>query len=82
MQQVMDMMQGLQEAMAASKVEQECMQANLATSEARNEVLCRTNEELRRELRNNSGLRDADEASVSLHQGSFLCRSRSRSWRR
>ena len=29
MQQVMDMMQGLQEAMAASKVEQERMQADL-----------------------------------------------------
>jgi len=32
MQQLMGMMQGLQEAMAASKVEQERMQANLAAS--------------------------------------------------
>jgi len=61
MQQVMDMMQGLQEEMAASKVEQERMQADLAASQARNEEICRTNEELRRELRNNSRLRDADE---------------------
>ncbi|XP_068503687.1 uncharacterized protein [Phaseolus vulgaris] len=61
MQQVMDMMQGLQEAMTASKVEQERMQADLAASQARNEELCRTNEELCRGLRNNSRLRDADE---------------------
>ncbi|XP_068498173.1 uncharacterized protein [Phaseolus vulgaris] len=54
MQQVMDMMQGLQEAMTASKVEQERMQADLAVSQARNEELCRTNEELRR-------VRDIDE---------------------
>jgi len=57
MQQVMDMMQGLQEAMAALKVEQERIEA----SQARNEELCSTNEEVRRGLRNNSGLRDADE---------------------
>ena len=55
------MMQGLQEAMAASKVEQERMQADLAAFQARNEELCRANEELRRGLVNNSVLRDADE---------------------
>jgi len=55
MQQVMDMVQGLQEAMVASKVEQERMQAELATSQARNEELHRTNEELRR------GWRDIEE---------------------
>jgi len=48
MQQVMVMVQGLQEAMAASKVEQEHMQADLAASQARNEELYLTNEELRR----------------------------------
>ncbi|XP_068503505.1 uncharacterized protein [Phaseolus vulgaris] len=37
------------------------MQADLAASQARNEELCRTNEELRRGLRNNLGLCDADE---------------------
>ncbi len=47
MQQLMGMMQGLQEAMAASKAEQECMQEDLATSQARNEELYRMNEELR-----------------------------------
>ena len=46
------MMQGLQEAMAASKAEQECIQVDLAASQARNEDLCRANEELRRGLRN------------------------------
>ena len=44
MQQVMGMMQGLQEAMTASKVEQERMQADLAVSQARNDELCRMNE--------------------------------------
>jgi len=47
--------------MAALKVEQERMQADLAASQARNEELCRANEELGNGLRNNSGLRDADE---------------------
>jgi len=61
MQQVMEIMQGLQEAMAVSKAEQERMQADLAASQARNEELCRANEELRRGLRNSSGLRDADD---------------------
>ena len=61
MQQVMDMMQGLQEAMAASKVEQERIQADLAASQARNEELCRVNEELRRGLRNHPGSREAED---------------------
>ena len=55
------MMQGLQEAMAASKAEQECIQVDLAASQARNEDLCRANEELRRGLRNHSGSREADD---------------------
>ena len=54
MQQLMGMMQGLQEAMAASKAEQVRMQADLAASQARNDELHRTNEELRR------GWRDVD----------------------
>ena len=52
MQQFMGMMQGLQEAMAASKAEQERMQADLAASQARNDELHRANEELRRGWRN------------------------------
>jgi len=46
-QQVMEMMQGLQEAMAASKAKQERIQVDLAASQARNEELCRANKELR-----------------------------------
>ena len=37
MQQLVGMVQGLQEAMAASKAEQERMQADLAASQPRNE---------------------------------------------
>jgi len=55
----MDMMQGLQEAMAASKVEQERIQADLAESQERNEELFRVNEEMRRGLRNHPGSREA-----------------------
>jgi len=62
MQQVIDMMQGLQEEMAESRAEQEHMQADLAASHARNEELHRMNEELRRGLGNNQGQRDLDEA--------------------
>ena len=61
MQQVMDMVQGLQEEMAESRAEQERMQADLAASQARNEELHRTNEELRRGLGNNQRQRDPDE---------------------
>jgi len=52
LQQVMEMMQGLQEAMAASRAEQERIQMHLATSHARNEEWHRSNEELRCGLRN------------------------------
>jgi len=61
MQQVMEMMQGLQEAMAASKAEQEHIQADLAASQARNEELCRVNKELRRGLCNHPGSREAED---------------------
>jgi len=55
MQQLVGMMQGLQEAMAASKVEQERMHPDLTASQARNDELHRANEELRR------GWHDVDE---------------------
>ncbi len=55
LQQVMEMMQGLQEAMAALKAKQERIQLDLAASQARNEELHRTNEELCRGLRNQPG---------------------------
>jgi len=73
MQQLMGMMQGLQEAMAASRVEQEHMQAELAASQTINEELHRTNEELHRvneELRqgghNNLGHHDISEPEQSI----------------
>jgi len=51
MQQLVGMVQGLQEAMAASRAEQERIQADLTASLARNEELHRTNEKLRRDRR-------------------------------
>jgi len=51
MQQLVGMVQGVQEAMAASRADPERMQADLTASLARNEELHRTNEELRRDRR-------------------------------
>jgi len=82
MQQVMAMVQGLQDEMVESRVEQERMQADLAASQARNEELHRTNKELRHGLRNNQGQRDPDETERLTPQGSFPHHSRRRSWRR
>ncbi|XP_068486608.1 uncharacterized protein [Phaseolus vulgaris] len=65
MQQLMGMMQGLQEAMAASKAEQECMQADLTASQVRNDELHRANEELRR------GWRDVDELETATPPREF-----------
>ena len=42
-------------------MEQECMQADLTNSHARNEELHRVNEDLRRGLNNNQGQREQDE---------------------
>ncbi|XP_068486614.1 uncharacterized protein [Phaseolus vulgaris] len=61
MQQVLEIMRGLQDDMAESKIEQEHMQADLEASHVRNEELHRVNEELRRGLRNNQGQREQDE---------------------
>jgi len=65
MKQLMGMMQGLQEAMAASKAEQERIQADLTASQARNDELHRTNEELRR------GWRDVDEPEIATPPREF-----------
>ncbi|XP_068498411.1 uncharacterized protein [Phaseolus vulgaris] len=65
MQQLMGMMQGLQEAMAASKAEQERMQAGLTASQVRNDEFHRTNEELRR------GWRDVDELETATPPREF-----------
>ena len=77
MQQVMGMMQGLQEAMAASKAEQERMQEDLAASQARNEELCHMNEELRRGGATTQDYAMGMSPRVPLHQGSSLRHSRS-----
>jgi len=61
MQQVLEMMRGLQDEMAESRIEQERIQADLADSCARNEELHRVNEELRRDLNYNQGQREQDE---------------------
>ena len=55
LQQIMETMQALQETVAASRADQERIQIDLAASLARNEKLQRTNEELRRGLRNQVG---------------------------
>jgi len=58
LQQIMETMQVLQEMVAPSRADQECIQIDLAASLARNEELQRTNEELRRGLRNQAGERE------------------------
>ena len=50
MAQVLEMVRTLQDNAAASKVEQERMQTELAASQSRNDELNRVNEELRRTL--------------------------------
>ena len=55
LQQVMETMRALQEEMAASRANQECIQADLVASQAMSEELCRSNEELRRDLQTRAG---------------------------
>ena len=50
MAQVLEMMRALQDNVAASRAEQEKMQAELAASQSRNDELNRVNEELRTTL--------------------------------
>ena len=71
LQQVMEMMQGLQKAMAASKAEQECIQLDFASSQARNEELHCTNEELRRRLRTQAGSRKTKEQECATPPREF-----------
>ena len=61
LQQVMEMMQNLQESMAASRALQERIQMDLAASQSRNEELHCANEELRRELRSQVENRETKE---------------------
>jgi len=50
MAQVLEMMRALQDDVAASRIEQERMQADLVASQGKNEELDRVNEELRKAL--------------------------------
>ena len=63
MQQVLEIMRGLQQDMAESKLEQEQerMQADLDVSHERNEELHRVNDELRQGLRNDRRRHGHDE---------------------
>jgi len=61
LQQIMETMQAFQETVATSRADQECIQIDLAASLARNEELQRTNEELRRGLRNQVGEHDVED---------------------
>jgi len=50
MQQLMDTIRALQEAVASSRVDQDRFQVDMATPQPNNEELRRNNEELRRNL--------------------------------
>jgi len=71
LQQVMWVMLGLQKAMAASRADQECIQQDLAASQARNEELHRTNEELHRGLHNQSGSRETEDRECFMPPREF-----------
>jgi len=60
MQELMETIRAVQEAVTASRVDQDRIQVDLAASQANNEELCKTNEELRRNL-HNVGERTVDE---------------------
>jgi len=57
--------------MAASRANQEHIQIDLAASQARNEELHRTNEELQRDLRNQAGDREAEEQECATPPREF-----------
>jgi len=57
-QQVMKAMQALQEEMAASRANQERIQADLVALQATSEELCRSNEEPRKDLQTRAGERE------------------------
>jgi len=65
MQQSMETIRALQEAVAAANVDQDRFQVDLAASHANNEELRRTNEEMRRNLQN-VGERTMDVRSLPL----------------
>ena len=70
MQQIMETMHTLQETVAASRMDLERIQFELAVSQAKNEDLRRTNEELRRNL-HNAGERVVDERAPPMPLKAF-----------
>ena len=71
MQHVLEMIRGLQDEMAESRIERERIQTDLADSRARNEELHRVNEELRRDLNYNQGQCEQDETASNPTKGVF-----------
>jgi len=65
MQQLMETIRTLQKAVVVSRVDQDRFQVDLATSQANNEELQITNEELRKNL-HNIGERTVDERAPPL----------------
>jgi len=65
MQQIMETIRALQEAITASRVDQDRFQVDLAISQANNEELRRTNEELCKNLLN-VGEHTMDERALPL----------------
>jgi len=65
LQQIMETMQALQEKVAESRADQECIHIDLAASLLRNEELQRANEELRRDLRNQAEEREVEDQELA-----------------
>jgi len=74
MQQLMETIHAFQQAVAAFRVNQDHFQVDLAASQASNEELCRTNEELRMNLQN-VGEHTVDERAPSMPVRACPCRS-------
>jgi len=72
MRQIIKTMCALQETVAVSRLDQERIQVDLAASQARNEELRRTNEELRRNLQNQARERDVEELEPATPPMAFL----------
>jgi len=71
LQQVMETMQALQEEVVASRAKQERIQADLTASQATREELCRSNEELRRDLQNPAGKREEEDQETATPPREF-----------
>jgi len=71
MQQITETMRALQETVAASRMDQECIQVDLAASQARNEELRRTKEELRRNLQQQAGEHAVEEKALPTPPKAF-----------